>query len=123
MDKKDDVLRRLLGPMSLMLLGIGFLIGAGIFILTGTASANFAGPAITFSFIFCTATVLLTALCYTEFATMVPLTGSAYTYSYITLGEIWAWIIGWDLLLEYTVEYTVLLQLLQLDGPTILWLF
>jgi len=103
MDKKDDGLRRLLGPMSLMLLGIGFLIGAGIFILTGTASANFAGPAITFSFIFCTATVLLTALCYTEFATMVPLTGSAYTYSYITLGEIWAWIIGWDLLLEYTV--------------------
>lgn len=96
-------LKRVLGPFSLMLLGIGFLIGAGIFILTGTASAYFAGPAVILSFILCTATVLLTALCYTEFATMVPLAGSAYTYSYVTLGEIWAWIIGWDLILEYTV--------------------
>ena len=96
-------LNRVLGPFSLMFLGIGFLIGAGIFILTGTASAFFAGPAITLSFIFCTATVLLAALCYTEFATMVPLAGSAYTYSYITLGEIWAWIIGWDIILEYMV--------------------
>lgn len=101
--ENGDKLNRVLGPFSLMLLGIGFLIGAGIFILTGTASAFFAGPAITISFIFCTATVLLAALCYTEFATMVPLAGSAYTYSYITLGEIWAWIIGWDIILEYMV--------------------
>lgn len=103
MSNGDKGLNRVLGPVSLMLLGIGFLIGAGIFILTGTASAFFAGPAITVSFIFCTATVLLAALCYTEFATMVPLAGSAYTYSYITLGEIWAWIIGWDIILEYMV--------------------
>lgn len=101
--ENGDKLNRVLGPFSLMFLGIGFLIGAGIFILTGTASAFFAGPAITISFIFCTATVLLAALCYTEFATMVPLAGSAYTYSYITLGEIWAWIIGWDIILEYMV--------------------
>ena len=96
-------LKRVLGSGGLLLMGIGAIIGAGIFILTGIASANYSGPALVISFMISGAACLFTALCYAEFATMVPVAGSAYTYSYVTLGEIWAWIIGWDLILEYLV--------------------
>jgi APA family basic amino acid/polyamine antiporter len=99
----DKGLKRVLGPGGLLLMGIGAIIGAGIFILTGIASANYSGPALIISFLVAGAACLFTALCYAEFATMVPVAGSAYTYSYVTLGEIWAWIIGWDLILEYLV--------------------
>jgi len=84
-------------------MGIGTIVGAGIFILTGIASAYYAGPAIVISFLISGIACLFTALCYAEFATMIPVAGSVYTYSYVTLGEIWAWIIGWDLVLEYLV--------------------
>lgn len=96
-------LNRVIGPIALLMMGIGIIIGAGIFILTGIASAYYAGPAIIISFIISGIACLFTALCYAEFATMVPVAGSVYTYSYVTLGEIWAWIIGWDLILEYLV--------------------
>ncbi|MBP2046957.1 amino acid permease [Methanobacterium aggregans] len=99
----DQGLKRVLGSGGLLLMGIGAIIGAGIFILTGIASANYSGPALILSFMIAGAACLFTALCYAEFATMVPVAGSAYTYSYVTLGEIWAWIIGWDLILEYLV--------------------
>ncbi|MGB9936997.1 MAG: amino acid permease [Methanobacterium sp.] len=99
----DKGLTRVIGPIALLMMGIGAIIGAGIFILTGITAANYAGPAIILSFIISGIACLFTALCYTEFATMVPVAGSIYTYSYVTLGEIWAWIIGWDLILEYLV--------------------
>jgi APA family basic amino acid/polyamine antiporter len=96
-------LKRVIGPIGLLMMGIGIIIGAGIFILTGIASAYYSGPAIIISFIISGIACMFTALCYAEFATMVPVAGSVYTYSYVTLGEIWAWIIGWDLILEYLV--------------------
>ena len=86
---------------NLVLLGIGAIIGAGIFVLTGQAAANYAGPAIVFSFILAGAACGFAGLCYAEFAAMIPISGSAYTYGYATLGEFVAWIIGWDLILEY----------------------
>ena len=82
-------------------LGIGAIIGAGIFVLTGTAAAQYAGPAIVYSFILAGLGCLFAGLCYAEFAAMIPIAGSAYTYGYATLGELVAWIIGWDLILEY----------------------
>jgi basic amino acid/polyamine antiporter, APA family len=94
-------LRRALGPWNLITLGIGAIIGAGIFIITGQAAAQFAGPAIVISFVLAAITCAFAGLCYAEFAAMIPLAGSAYTYSYATLGELIAWIIGWDLILEY----------------------
>ncbi|HEY9207108.1 MAG TPA: amino acid permease [Candidatus Methanoperedens sp.] len=94
-------LKRVLGPLNLTTLGIGAIIGAGIFVLTGQAAAQYAGPAIVFSFIFSGFGAAMAALCYAEFASTVPISGSAYTYSYATLGELFAWIIGWDLMLEY----------------------
>jgi len=94
-------LKRHLGLMNLTLLGIGSVIGAGIFVLTGTAAQMHAGPAIILSFILSAFGCLLAGLCYAEFAAMIPLSGSAYTYSYATMGELMAWIIGWDLVLEY----------------------
>jgi len=94
-------LKRHLGLMNLTLLGIGSVIGAGIFVLTGTAAQMHAGPAIVLSFILSAFGCLLAGLCYAEFAAMIPLSGSAYTYSYATMGEFVAWIIGWDLVLEY----------------------
>jgi APA family basic amino acid/polyamine antiporter len=94
-------LRRALGPMNLVSLGIGAIIGAGIFVITGTAAAQFAGPAIVLSFILAGIACGFAGLCYAEFASMIPIAGSAYTYSYATLGELVAWIIGWDLILEY----------------------
>jgi len=94
-------LRRALGAMNLTMLGIGAIIGAGIFVLTGTAAAQYAGPAIVLSFIVAGLGCLFAGLCYAEFAAMIPIAGSAYTYGYATLGELIAWIIGWDLILEY----------------------
>jgi APA family basic amino acid/polyamine antiporter len=94
-------LRRVLSAVNLTLLGIGGIIGAGIFVLTGTAAAQFAGPAIVLSFVLAGLGCLFAGLCYAELASMIPVAGSAYTYAYATLGEIVAWIIGWDLILEY----------------------
>ena len=97
----EHSLRRALGPINLLTLGIGAIIGAGIFVITGQAAAQFAGPAILFSFILAGIACAFAGLCYAEFASMIPVAGSAYTYSYATLGELVAWIIGWDLVLEY----------------------
>src|SRR5271168_4250292 len=94
-------LRRALGPLNLVTLGIGAIIGAGIFVITGQAAAQFAGPAILISFVLAGIACAFAGLCYAEFASMIPIAGSAYTYSYATLGELVAWIIGWDLILEY----------------------
>ncbi|MGB7969489.1 MAG: amino acid permease [Methanobacterium sp.] len=99
----DKGLKRVLGTSGLLLMGVGAIIGAGIFILTGIASALYAGPGIILSFVIAGVACLFTALCYAEFASMIPVAGSAYTYSYVTLGELFAWIIGWDLILEYLV--------------------
>jgi basic amino acid/polyamine antiporter, APA family len=97
----DQSLKRALGSINLVALGIGAIIGAGIFVLTGQAAANYAGPAIVYSFILAGTACALAGLCYAEFAAMIPIAGSAYTYGYATLGELLAWIIGWDLILEY----------------------
>src|SRR6185436_3275389 len=98
-----EALKRTLGPASLIALGIGAVIGAGIFTLTGVAAATKAGPAITISFILAGIGCAFAGLCYSEFSTMIPVAGSAYTYAYATMGELVAWIIGWDLVLEYAV--------------------
>src|SRR5277367_3514030 len=100
-ESNEHSLRRALGPVSLVSLGVGAIIGAGIFVLTGAAAANYAGPAIVFSFILAGIGCVFAGLCYAEFASLIPIAGSAYTYGYATLGEIFAWIIGWDLILEY----------------------
>jgi basic amino acid/polyamine antiporter, APA family len=97
----EHTLKRSLGALNLVLLGIGAIIGAGIFVLTGTAAAQYAGPAIVLSFVLAGSGCLFAGLCYAEFASMIPIAGSAYTYGYATLGEFIAWIIGWDLILEY----------------------
>ncbi len=99
--ESEHGLRRALGPLNLLTLGIGAIIGAGIFVITGQAAAQFAGPAILLSFILAGIACAFAGLCYAEFASMIPIAGSAYTYSYATLGELVAWIIGWDLILEY----------------------
>ena len=100
-EEGEHSLKRALGPINLLTLGIGAIIGAGIFVITGQAAAQFAGPAILFSFILAGIACAFAGLCYAEFASMIPIAGSAYTYSYATLGELVAWIIGWDLILEY----------------------
>ncbi|MFI5241551.1 MAG: amino acid permease [Gemmatimonadales bacterium] len=97
----EGSLRRVLTASNLTLLGIGAIIGAGIFVLTGTAAALYAGPAVMWSFVLAGSGCLFAGLCYAEFASMIPIAGSAYTYGYATLGEFVAWIIGWDLVLEY----------------------
>ena len=99
--KESDGLKRTLTPLNLTTLGIGAIIGAGIFVLTGQAAAQYAGPGIVLSFIISGIACGFAGLCYAEFASMIPIAGSAYTYSYATLGEFLAWIIGWDLILEY----------------------
>jgi basic amino acid/polyamine antiporter, APA family len=100
-DTGEHALKRALGPVNLMTLGIGAIIGAGIFVLTGSAASLYAGPAIMISYIFAGVGCVFAGLCYAEFASLIPIAGSAYTYGYATLGEIVAWIIGWDLILEY----------------------
>ena len=99
-DDPDHRLRRALGPVQLTAIGIGVIIGTGIFVLTGEAAGTVAGPAITLSFVAAAIVCFLAGLCYAEFASTVPIAGSAYTFSYTSLGEIVAWIIGWDLMLE-----------------------
>lgn len=101
--KGENRLRRILGPVTLTSLGVGAIIGTGIFVLTGVAAHDKAGAALTLSFVVAGAACVFAALCYAEFASMVPIAGSAYTYAYATLGELFAWIIGWDLVLEYAV--------------------
>jgi APA family basic amino acid/polyamine antiporter len=97
----EHSLKRSLGPWSLIALGIGAIIGTGIFVLTGPAAARYSGPGVVYSFIVAAIGCVFAGLCYAEFAAMIPVAGSAYTYGYATLGEIFAWIIGWDLVLEY----------------------
>lgn len=99
----ENSLKRTLGPWALIALGIGAIIGAGLFVRTAAAAANYAGPSVTFSFILAGLGCAFAGLCYAEFASMIPIAGSAYTYSYATMGEFVAWIIGWDLVLEYAV--------------------
>jgi APA family basic amino acid/polyamine antiporter len=99
----ENRLRRALGPLSLTALGVGCIIGAGIFVMTGRAAAEDAGPAVMVSYGVAALGCVFAALCYAEFAAMAPVAGSAYTYAYATLGEIFAWIIGWDLILEYAM--------------------
>ncbi len=101
--KEEGSLKRTLGSRSLVALGIGAIIGAGLFSITGGAAANNAGPAVTISFVIAACACAFAGLCYAEFASMIPVAGSAYTYSYATMGEFIAWIIGWDLVLEYAV--------------------
>ena len=102
----NKTLKRVLGPWSLVALGVGVIIGAGLFSITGAVAAGYTGPAITLSFVIAAIGCCFAALCYAEFASMIPVAGSAYTYSYATMGELIAWIIGWDLVLEYCVAAT-----------------
>jgi APA family basic amino acid/polyamine antiporter len=103
-EAERGLLRRTLGPLHLTALGIGSIIGTGIFVLTGTAASQNAGPALVFSMVISAVGCAFSGLCYAEFAAMVPVAGSAYTYAYATAGEIFAWIIGWDLILEYALS-------------------
>src|SRR2546421_5887724 len=96
-------LHRVLGPVALTSRGVGATIGAGIYVLTGEVAHNFAGPSLMLSFLLAAVGCGFAALCYSELASMVPVAGSAYTYAYATLGELLAWIIGWDLILEYAI--------------------
>lgn len=100
-------LKRVLGPLGLVALGIGAIVGAGLFSVTGIVAAEYSGPAVTLSFAIAAVGCAFAALCYAEFASMIPVAGSSYTYSYATMGELMAWIIGWDLVLEYTVACTM----------------
>ncbi len=102
-EEGTHTLKRVLGPWQLTALGIGAIIGAGIFVLTGVAAYNNAGPAVMLSFVAAGIACAFAGLCYAEFASLIPIAGSAYTYGYATLGELFAWIIGWDLMLEYAL--------------------
>jgi len=102
--KGENRLRRVLGPVGLTSLGVGAIIGAGIFVMTGRVAANDAGPGVLLSYAIAGIACALAAFCYSEFASMAPVAGSAYTYAYATLGEVFAWIIGWDLILEYAMS-------------------
>jgi basic amino acid/polyamine antiporter, APA family len=101
LDNKETSLKKALGAFDLTMLGIGAIVGTGIFVLTGVAAAKHAGPALILSFILAGLACVFAALCYAEFASSVPVSGSAYTYSYAVFGELIAWILGWDLILEY----------------------
>ena len=103
-ENTDKSLKRSIGPTGLILLGLGSIIGAGIFIVTGVTAANYSGPALLISFVISAIACTFTALCYAEFASMIPISGSVYTYTYVTLGEIWAWMIGWVLIFEYLIS-------------------
>jgi basic amino acid/polyamine antiporter, APA family len=102
-DSAGHSLKKTLGPLNLVALGIGAIIGAGLFVRTAAAAANNAGPAVTLGFIIAAVGCAFAGLCYAEFASMIPIAGSAYTYAYATMGELMAWIIGWDLVLEYGI--------------------
>src|SRR5258705_4255909 len=102
--KGENRLRRILGPIHLTSLGVGAVIGAGIFVATGAAAHNVAGPSLMLSYVVAGVTCIFAALCYAEFASMVPVAGSAYTYAYATLCELFAWIIGLGLILQYAVR-------------------
>src|SRR5712671_3679764 len=102
-DVGEHSLKRSLGPVNLVMLGIGAIIGAGLFVRTAAAIADRAGPSVTIAFIIAGIGCAFAGLCYAEFASMIPIAGSAYTYSYVTMGELVAWIIGWDLVIEYAV--------------------
>jgi len=97
----EHSLKRALSATSLIFIGIGCIVGTGIFVITGTAAAQYAGPALSISFIISAVLCMFVALCYTEFASMIPISGSAYSYAYTTVGELIAWFIGWNLVLEY----------------------
>src|SRR3546814_13751612 len=102
-DDPDHRLRKELGALDLMVFGVGVTIGAGIFVLTGTVAATNSGPALALSFLIAAVACGLAALCYAEFASTVPVAGSEYTFSYATMGDLIDWIIGWDLLLDFTI--------------------
>ena len=102
----SKTLRRVLGPISLIAFGIGVIVGAGLFSITGLVAAEYSGPAVIISFVLASLGCCFAALCYSEFASIIPVAGSAYTYSYATMGELVAWVIGWDLVLEYAVAAT-----------------
>src|SRR5437764_10294487 len=102
-DDTEKGLKRTIGPGNLIALGIGAIIGAGLFVRTAAAAAQHAGPSVTIGFIVAAVGCAFAGLCYAEFASMIPIAGSAYTYSYATMGEFVAWIIGWDLVLEYGI--------------------
>src|SRR5580658_8066779 len=102
-DDSEHSLKRTLGPVNLVALGIGAIIGAGLFSLTGIAAADNAGPAVVLSFVVAAIGCGFAGICYSEMASMIPRAGSAYVYAYATMGELVAWIIGWDLVLEYAV--------------------
>src|SRR5881409_629787 len=104
MQEDEGRLRRALGPVALTSLGIGAIIGAGIFVMTGRVAADDAGPGVMLSYAVAGVGCALAAFCYAEFASMAPVAGSAYTYAYATLGELLAWIIGWDLIIEYAMS-------------------
>src|SRR5579864_3232844 len=101
---EEHQLHRALGPVSLIMIGIGSIIGAGIFVIAGTAAAEHAGPAVLISFMIAGLGCLFAGLCYAEFASMIPESGSAYTYAYATMGRFMAWFIGWNMVLEYLVS-------------------
>src|SRR5213596_2868183 len=123
----ENRLRRVLGPIQLSSLGVGAIIGTGIFVLTGVAAHDKTGPALILSFVVAGLACIFAALCYAEFASMVPVAGSAYTYAYATFGELFAWIVGWDLILEYAVASSTVahgwshyfLSFLRLFGVTL----
>jgi basic amino acid/polyamine antiporter, APA family len=102
-EEPEFQLRKALGPLDLTVFGIGVIIGTGLFVLTGEAAAGYAGPAVALSYVVGGVACALAALCYAEFASSVPVAGSAYTFSYATFGEFIAWMIGWDLILEFTL--------------------
>jgi APA family basic amino acid/polyamine antiporter len=104
-DVESIRLKRTLGPWGLTALGIGAVIGGGIFVITGQAAAEHAGPAIVLCFIIAAVCCSFTALCYAEFATLIPMSGSSYSYAYATLGEFVAWFIGWNMVLEYACRH------------------
>lgn len=105
-ENEKHSLKRHLGPFNIIALGLGSIIGAGIFVLTGQAAAEYAGPAITLSFIFAALICVFAALCYAELASFIPISGSAYTYAYVAMGELTAWVIGWALTMEYLFSFS-----------------
>src|SRR3954468_11992923 len=107
-EAEGGALRRSLGTWNLTALGIGSIIGTGVFVLTGTAASQNAGPALVLSMLISAVGCAFSGLCYAEFSAMVPVAGSAYTYAYATIGELVAWIIGWDLILEYALSTATL---------------